>query len=176
MPKPGSRLANRPVIRFRIVRLKAATHLLRNRIRRIGASRISRSAMTNAANVMTDYLLSLQRVSLQRGGSAGTFRVTRRHPGCYRAIESPYLMCIMMNLPPNQWALNSAVECHPHTVEVVGSNPTAPTTRSNGLARSPCRFPCRSSPSARFSRVLQPCPVLRPRRKRPSLIERRYAA
>jgi hypothetical protein len=24
-------------------------------------------------------------------------------------------------------ALNSAVECHPHTVEVVGSNPTAPT-------------------------------------------------
>src|SRR5882757_9196336 len=27
-----------------------------------------------------------------------------------------------------QWALNSAVECHPHTVEVVGSNPTAPTT------------------------------------------------
>ena len=26
-----------------------------------------------------------------------------------------------------QWALNSAVECHPHTVEVVGSNPTAPT-------------------------------------------------
>src|SRR5882724_11607063 len=28
-----------------------------------------------------------------------------------------------------EWALNSAVECHPHTVEVVGSNPTAPTTR-----------------------------------------------
>ena len=27
----------------------------------------------------------------------------------------------------NPWALNSAVECHPHTVEVVGSNPTAPT-------------------------------------------------
>ena len=26
------------------------------------------------------------------------------------------------------WALNSAVECHLHTVEVVGSNPTAPTT------------------------------------------------
>jgi hypothetical protein len=25
------------------------------------------------------------------------------------------------------WALNSAVECHLHTVEVVGSNPTAPT-------------------------------------------------
>ena len=29
-----------------------------------------------------------------------------------------------------RWALNSAVECHPHTVEVVGSNPTAPTIPS----------------------------------------------
>ncbi len=27
---------------------------------------------------------------------------------------------------PN-WALNSAVECHLHTVEVIGSNPIAPT-------------------------------------------------
>ena len=26
------------------------------------------------------------------------------------------------------WALNSAVECHLHTVEVIGSNPIAPTT------------------------------------------------
>ncbi len=26
-----------------------------------------------------------------------------------------------------QWALNSAVECHLHTVEVEGSNPSAPT-------------------------------------------------
>ena len=31
-------------------------------------------------------------------------------------------------LTAETWALNSAVECHPHTVEVVGSNPTAPTT------------------------------------------------
>jgi hypothetical protein len=30
-------------------------------------------------------------------------------------------------------ALNSAVECHLHTVEVVGSNPTAPTNFSNDL-------------------------------------------
>ncbi len=29
-------------------------------------------------------------------------------------------------------ALNSAVECHLHTVEVVGSNPTAPTTPHPG--------------------------------------------
>jgi hypothetical protein len=32
------------------------------------------------------------------------------------------------------WALNSAVECHLHTVEVVGSNPTAPTISFLGLA------------------------------------------
>jgi hypothetical protein len=25
------------------------------------------------------------------------------------------------------WAVNSAVECHPHTVEVTGSNPVPPT-------------------------------------------------
>src|SRR3984893_1084379 len=31
-----------------------------------------------------------------------------------------------------QWALNSAVECHLHTVEVIGSNPIAPTTRLRG--------------------------------------------
>ena len=30
-------------------------------------------------------------------------------------------------LNKNSWALNSAVECHPHTVEVIGSNPIAPT-------------------------------------------------
>ena len=71
--------------------------------------------------------------SLQPRRSTGTSRVTARYPRCYGTIESPNVMCIMMNLPPNKWALNSAVECHPHTVEVVGSNPTAPTisARSN---------------------------------------------
>ena len=34
------------------------------------------------------------------------------------------------------WALNSAVECHPHTVEVVGSNPTAPTIFSPFIPKS----------------------------------------
>jgi hypothetical protein len=33
----------------------------------------------------------------------------------------------------NQWAVNSAGECHPHTVEVVGSNPTPPTNNINRL-------------------------------------------
>ena len=29
-----------------------------------------------------------------------------------------------------EWAHNSAVECHLHTVEVVGSNPAVPTIES----------------------------------------------
>ena len=33
----------------------------------------------------------------------------------------------MQHIPANR-ALNSAVECHLHTVEVIGSNPIAPTT------------------------------------------------
>jgi len=33
------------------------------------------------------------------------------------------------------WALNSAVECHLHTVEVIGSNPIAPT-----IVSSTCRL------------------------------------
>ena len=33
-------------------------------------------------------------------------------------------------LTARKWALNSAVECHLHTVEVIGSNPIAPTIRS----------------------------------------------
>jgi hypothetical protein len=49
MPKPGNRAANRLVIRFVTARLKAAIQRLRNRIRRIGASRIIRSKMTDAA-------------------------------------------------------------------------------------------------------------------------------
>src|SRR5271155_707654 len=33
------------------------------------------------------------------------------------------------------WALNSAVECHLHTVEVAGSNPAAPTIFSSFISR-----------------------------------------
>jgi hypothetical protein len=36
-------------------------------------------------------------------------------------------------LNKNSWALNSAVECHLHTVEVIGSNPIAPTNVFWGL-------------------------------------------
>ena len=40
-----------------------------------------------------------------------------------RAVDGNGCHCLNIK----QRALNSAVECHPHTVEVVGSNPTAPT-------------------------------------------------
>ena len=44
-------------------------------------------------------------------------------------LTTDFCICIKEKgvLPNNRRALNSAVECHPHTVEVVGSNPTAPT-------------------------------------------------
>ena len=49
------------------------------------------------------------------------------------------------------WALNSAVECHLHTVEVAGSNPAAPTIESITYAHSmpTCdisKHPCQSKP------------------------------
>ena len=37
-------------------------------------------------------------------------------------------------------ALNSAVECHLHTVEVAGSNPAAPTIESTTYGSLPKRF------------------------------------
>src|ERR1700691_2674800 len=57
-------------------------------------------------------------------------------------------------LTAKQWALNSAVECHPHRVEVVGSNPTAPTIFSityrthipcsHTVQRKPCNLATRN--------------------------------
>src|SRR5690349_12338351 len=44
-------------------------------------------------------------------------------PICSRGIDE--WDCICLNR--KGWALNSAVECHLHTVEVIGSNPIAPT-------------------------------------------------
>ena len=40
------------------------------------------------------------------------------------------------NLLPLQRAINSAVECHLHTVEVVGSNPISPTIAITGLSEA----------------------------------------
>jgi hypothetical protein len=51
------------------------------------------------------------------------------HANSLLKLTADFCICIRGKgvLPHNLWALNSAVECHPHTVEVVGSNPTAPT-------------------------------------------------
>src|ERR1700730_8001048 len=56
---------------------------------------------------------------------------------CSELIEN---LCNNDELTAAQWALNSAVECHPHTVEVIGSNPIAPTISSIGQldSRSAC--------------------------------------
>src|ERR1017187_6225523 len=61
MPKPGNRAANRLVKRFVTARLKAATHLLQNLIRRMGVSRIARSEITHA--VITTVAVDLIAVS-----------------------------------------------------------------------------------------------------------------
>jgi hypothetical protein len=42
-----------------------------------------------------------------------------------------------------RWAHNSAVECHLHTVEVVGSNPAVPTIKSTTYRPSPFWHPRR---------------------------------
>jgi hypothetical protein len=52
MPKTGNRAANRLVIRFVMAKLKAATDRLRNRIRRMGASKSTRSERTHAVITM----------------------------------------------------------------------------------------------------------------------------
>ena len=47
---------------------------------------------------------------------------------CYSTL---WRATVRAQLDPFPRALNSAVECHLHTVEVVGSNPTAPTIEIN---------------------------------------------
>ena len=59
MPKPGNRAAKRLVIRFVTAKLKAATHGLRNRIRRMGTSRIARGKMMPVVISMSSYLYKL---------------------------------------------------------------------------------------------------------------------
>jgi hypothetical protein len=59
----------------------------------------------------------------------------------------------------SSWALNSAVECHPHTVEVVGSNPTAPTIaslRCDGITDH-LVDPAQHFTSTKERQTLEPC-------------------
>jgi hypothetical protein len=59
-----------------------------------------------------------------------------------------------------QGAHNSAVECHLHTVEVVGSNPAAPTNRINSLRLIEGPLDCFVGPQRSNSEAL---PLLRER-------------
>jgi hypothetical protein len=66
--------ANRLVIRFVMTKLKPATHLLRNRFRRMGARRIARNEMTDAAmTIVAIDLLQLRvlRLGLLEDGDVG---------------------------------------------------------------------------------------------------------
>ena len=56
-------------------------------------------------------------------GSAIAHRGKHSVPKRSHAVDGIGCNC----LNRNGWALNSAVECHLHTVEVIGSNPIAPT-------------------------------------------------
>jgi hypothetical protein len=47
------------------------------------------------------------------------------------------IYCSIKLLVEIKWAVNSAGECHPHTVEVVGSNPTPPTIQHQGVMGMP---------------------------------------
>ena len=73
-----------------------------------------------------------QKLAAQREGAATIATSTGARTGA--AVDSMTMTTDLKvacydDFAAKQWALNSAVECHPHTVEVVGSNPTAPTTR-----------------------------------------------
>jgi hypothetical protein len=46
---------------------------------------------------------------------------------------------VRVNYGLSRGALNSAVECHLHTVEVAGSNPAAPTSSANKINSLRCR-------------------------------------
>ena len=63
------------------------------------------------------------RCVLQRKDSAGQIEVSNAAPG---RLPGPEPLCY--KVPASvRWGVNSAVECHLHTVEVTGSNPVRPT-------------------------------------------------
>jgi hypothetical protein len=53
--------------------------------------------------------------------------------GRFSEPEHSWEVACYDELAAKTWALNSAVECHLHTVEVRGSNPLAPTIQFNNL-------------------------------------------
>src|ERR1019366_7432180 len=71
---------------------------------------------------------------------AAMFLVDRRATG----VSAPFATIEI----PQLWALNSAVECHLHTVEVTGSNPVAPTIESITYRTSCCSALLQNAPIA----------------------------
>ena len=64
-----------------------------------------------------------------RGPGPGREKVAKRSPPgtCQKNLFGLY------HCQAKPRAVNSAVECHPHTVEVTGSNPVPPTSKFKGL-------------------------------------------
>jgi hypothetical protein len=68
----------------------------------------------------------------------GVTKVERRRWKRVRTPEwTPTSQMLVIWLGFFGWALNSAVECHLHTVEVIGSNPIAPTIFSTAYEPLP---------------------------------------
>src|SRR5579862_9808218 len=66
-------------------------------------------------------------------------QISNRATACARgsfAWRAPPLVDLKLLELPGIGALNSAVECHLHTVEVIGSNPIAPTIPSKASANT----------------------------------------
>src|SRR5258708_14536674 len=78
-------------------------------------------------------------------------RPSQRKAWSWRAVDGTGGHC----LNRKQWALNSAVECHPHTVEVVGSNPTAPTIHPPGCDETPTNRVGTTAPAVQSSAARQ---------------------
>ena len=70
--------------------------------------------------------MALQRIGSDRG-SGPVHGLAAKARWCY---SNPWDAPLAQLLPVLVGALNSAVECHLHTVEVAGSNPAAPTIDS----------------------------------------------
>ena len=91
---------------------------------------------SNGADVATTQALMVHAnasITMDRYVQAVTPRSAKHNHASCKCFRSPKRshavdgnLCNCLNR--NSWALNSAVECHLHTVEVIGSNPIAPTT------------------------------------------------
>jgi quinol monooxygenase YgiN len=109
MPKPGKRSAKRLVIRFVTAKLKAATHRLRNRIRRMGASSIARIEMTVVVIGMTPASKSDEYLNLMRTVAIPDYRSTPGNKGAYalRRMEGDTAHFLMVTFWESEEAIHA---------------------------------------------------------------------